>query len=82
VNIEAFGRFSAKALGIPHEIVNGEQEVQKMKQAEEAAAAQQQQMADAQQMAAMAKDGGAAMKNMAESTAPEAEEPEGEEVAA
>jgi hypothetical protein len=82
VNIEAFGRFSAKALGIPHEIVNGEQEVQKMKQAEEAAAAQQQQMAEAQQMAAMAKDGSAAMKQMAESTAPEAEEPEGEEVAA
>ncbi len=33
VNIEAYGRFTGRALGVPHELVNGEQELEALRQA-------------------------------------------------
>ena len=47
INVDAYGRFSAKSKGLPHDIVNGEEEVQKLRQQrveQQAQAAQMEQL--------------------------------------
>lgn len=56
VNIDAYGRHQADALGVPHELVNGEDEVKALR---EARAAAQQQAEQMQQLDAATKMAGA-----------------------
>jgi hypothetical protein len=57
INADELGRFSAKALGIPRQIVNGEDVVQQVREAREQLIAAQQQVADIQQGAEIFKTG-------------------------
>ena len=66
VNFNAYSRFSAKAKGIPHELVNSEDEIKRIREERQAAAEAANEMAMIQQGAATAKDAGAAAKSMGE----------------